>query len=241
MRSPLSSSLQTALSRLGRFLLVVLCLGLAILGAEEGLGLYDEINDPACKAGGITTSPVALKQGVTQVAWREKFRLTGLDFMINGRALRQSELEELRRGLTGSLYFAAGGQDDGSAREWDYTFRLEAPDAIRLPSVESVGDMNFGSALKVEMGVRFDVSCVLIPDAAGRRTAEDLRSAEFPANTPLTLTLLLDGPIAESLELRISYSKPPRSLFPKRRAGKAAPSPATSSHPQDPAPENHDG
>jgi len=219
------------LRRLGRFLLVVLCLGLAILGAEVGLGLYDEITDPACKVGGITTSPITLKQGVTQITWREKFRLTGLTFMISGRALRRSELEALRRGLTGSLFFTAGAQDDGSAREWDYAFRLEAPEAIRLPSVESVGDRYSDSALKVEMGVRFDVSCTLIPDATGHKVAEALRFSEFPANTPLSLTLLLDGPIAESLNLRISYSKLPRSLFPKRRAGHAAPSPTRSFHP----------
>lgn len=221
MNNKLSNAVSDFLLRLapvGKGLLVLLGLAFVVFGVDVGLGLYDEAVDPACKTGGILTAPWKLKQGVNQVAWKEPFRITGLQFQLQGRALKSTDVEQLQRGVGGNLFFTArpASAAEGETEEWDYAFRVETQPPVKLPSVESVDDVASPDSLRVEMGVRYDATCDVVPAQELRAVAESLHLTEFPANTPLSLTLILDEEVAGKLELRIAYAKRPRSLFPKR-------------------------
>ncbi len=142
-----------------------------------------------------------------------------MKFSLVGRSLRASEVERIRQGLTGSLYVSSGtdlGGGEGIA-EWEFMFSVSPLPPVRVPAVESVDEQKGGAAFpRIEIGIRYDISCHLVPTPDTLMTAEALHTSEFPPNHPLTITLILDGELSERLALQISYSKMTRSLFDRR-------------------------
>lgn len=221
-----------SLRALVRVLIVLLAVALTVLGLDVGLGLYDEMMDPACKLGGLLAPPRPLAPGVNRIVFRERYRITGLQFMLVGESLRENDLSALQEGLSGSLH-AWMGEDPQSGREWRYIFTVVAQSTIKQPAVESVAERFMPGVASVALGVSYDVQCDLRPAPASRAAAAAFHAAEFPADVPLTLLLTLDHPVAGKLKLQMSYAKLPRSLFPRRKAQEAG---ASNLNTRNPAP-----